>query len=170
MRESPILSLRWEQKSIEPEALRFWSNKLNHEIRCHKYQQYQFLRQWSELKEYCNGRGIRLIRDMPIFAALDSAEVWSLPELFYLNAGGRPTVVAEVPPDYFSTTEQLWGNPLYRRDVMAAHGHEWWIDRFRAARALLDIIRVDDFRGFEKYWEVPGTEMTAMNGRWRPQS
>ena len=160
----------WEDdvRRREPEALRFWSKKLNHEIRCHKYQQYQFFKQWSELKQYCNRRGIRLIGDMPIFVAPDSAEVWSRPELFHLDAAGRPTVVAGVPPDYFSRTGQLWGNPLYRWDVMAVHGYEWWIDRFRARRALLDIIRVDHFRGFEKYWEVPGTELTAMNGRWVP--
>ena len=94
---------------------------------------------------------------MPIFIALDSAEVWSHPEMFYLDDSGRPTVVAGVPPDYFSKTGQLWGNPLYRWDVMARDGYAWWIERFRATRDLVDIIRLDHFRGFEKYWEVPGT-------------
>jgi 4-alpha-glucanotransferase len=160
----------WEDevRKRQPEALRFWSNKLNHEIQCHKYQQYEFFKQWSELKKYCNERGIRLIGDIPIFVALDSAEVWSHPEMFYLDASGKPTVVAGVPPDYFSKTGQLWGNPLYRWDVMAEDGYAWWIERFKATRALVDIIRLDHFRGFEKYWEVPGTDTTAMNRQWVP--
>jgi len=160
----------WEDdvRRRQPEALRFWSKKLNHEIQCHKYQQYQFFKQWSELKKYCNERGIRLIGDIPIFVALDSAEVWSHPEMFYLDVGGKPTVVAGVPPDYFSKTGQLWGNPLYRWDVMAEDGYAWWIERFKATRALVDIIRLDHFRGFEKYWEIPGTDTTAMNGQWVP--
>jgi 4-alpha-glucanotransferase len=143
-----------------------WSSELNHEIRHHKYQQYQFFKQWSELKKYCNERGIRFIGDMGIFVALDSAEVWSHPEMFYLDDNGRPAVVAGVPPDYFCKTGQLWGNPLYRWDVMAKDGYQWWIERFRATHTLVDIIRLDHFRGFEKYWEVPGTDVTAMNGRW----
>lgn len=160
----------WEEdvRGRQPEALRFWSEKLNPGIRCHKYQQYQFFRQWSELKKYCNECGIRLIGDMPIFVSLDSAEVWSHPGMFYLDSHGKPTVLAGVPPDYFSTTGQLWGNPLYRWDVMAARGYEWWIERFRATRALMDIIRLDHFRGFEKYWEVPAGNPNAMNGRWVP--
>ena len=103
---------------------------------------------------------------MPIFIALDSAEVWSRPDMFYLDATGKPTVVAGVPPDYFSKTGQLWGNPIYRWDVMAREGYVWWIERFRATHALVDIMRLDHFRGFEKYWEVPGTDTTALNGRW----
>jgi 4-alpha-glucanotransferase len=155
-------------RARRPEALRFWCDKLAREIRCHQYQQYQFFRQWSELKEYCNRRSIRLIGDMPIFVALDSAEVWSRPDLFHLDDRGRPTVVAGVPPDYFSETGQLWGNPVYRWDAMARDGYAWWIDRFRALHALVDIIRIDHFRGFESYWEVPGTATTAMKGRWVP--
>lgn len=147
-------------------SLERWNKKLDHEICCHKYQQYQFFKQWSELKKYCNERGIRLIGDMPIFIALDSTEVWAHPEMFYLDTSGKPTVVAGVPPDYFSKTGQLWGNPLYRWDVMARDNYAWWIERFRATHTLVDIIRLDHFRGFEKYWEVPGTDITAMNGRW----
>jgi 4-alpha-glucanotransferase len=160
----------WEEdiQKRHPKSLEHWSKKLNYEIYYHKYQQYQFFEQWSELKKYCNEHGIRLIGDMPIFIALDSAEVWSHPEMFYLDDSGRPTVVAGVPPDYFSMTGQLWGNPLYRWDVMARDGYTWWIERFRATHALVDIIRLDHFRGFEKYWEVPGTDITAMNGRWVP--
>ncbi len=158
----------WEEdvRKRQPESLERWSKKLDREVRCHKYQQYQFFKQWSELKTYCNERGIRIVGDMPIFVALDSAEVWSHPEMFYLDTGGKPTVVAGVPPDYFSKTGQLWGNPLYRWEAVAKDGYSWWIERFQATHSLLDIIRLDHFRGFEKYWEVPGIDTTAMNGRW----
>jgi len=160
----------WEEdiRNREPKALKRWSKELSQEIRCHKYQQYQFFRQWSELKKYCNTHGVKIIGDMPIFVALDSAEVWAHREMFYLDDNGNPTVVAGVPPDYFSRTGQLWGNPLYRWDVMARDGYSWWIERFRAARNLIDIIRLDHFRGFEKYWEIPATSSTAINGRWVP--
>ena len=104
--------------------------------------------------------------DIPIFVARDSADVWAHPQLFHLDERGNPTVVAGVPPDYFSATGQLWGNPLYRWDVMAASGYDWWVQRFRAAFELVDMVRIDHFRGFEAYWEVPGDETTAINGRW----
>lgn len=158
----------WEEdvRRRQPKSVERWSKNLNREILYHRYQQYQFFKQWSELKRYCNEHGIRLIGDMPIFVALDSAVVWSHPDMFYLDASGKPTVVAGVPPDYFSETGQLWGNPLYRWDVMAEDGYAWWTERFRATHALVDIIRLDHFRGFEKYWEVPGTDIIAMNGRW----
>jgi 4-alpha-glucanotransferase len=160
----------WEAdiRSRQPEATERWTRKLAPEMRCHQYQQYQFFKQWKELKKYCNQCGIKLVGDIPIFVALDSAEVWSHPEMFYLDESGQPTVVAGVPPDYFSKTGQLWGNPLYRWDVMAQDGYRWWIERFRAARTLVDIIRLDHFRGFEKYWEIPGEDTTAVNGRWVP--
>jgi 4-alpha-glucanotransferase len=160
----------WEEdiRRRQPKSLEHWSKKLAHEIYYHKYQQYQFFKQWSELKKYCNERGIKLIGDMPIFIALDSVTVWSHPEMFYLDDSGKPTVVAGVPPDYFSKTGQLWGNPLYRWDVMARDSYAWWIERFRAARDFVDLIRLDHFRGFEKYWEVPATDDTAINGRWVP--
>ncbi len=158
----------WERdiRGRQPKSLEHWRNKLADQIHCHKYQQYQFFKQWSEIKKYWNERGIRLIGDMPIFIALNSAEVWSTPEMFHLDNNGRPTVVAGVPPDYFSKTGQLWGNPLYRWDAMARDGYAWWIERFRATHGLVDIIRLDHFRGFEKYWEIPGTDTTAINGRW----
>lgn len=160
----------WEEevRTRRPEALESWRGRLEHGIRCHKYKQFQFFKQWGELKDYCNRGGIKLIGDMPIFVALDSAEVWSRPDLFHLDDRGMPTVVAGVPPDYFSETGQLWGNPIYRWDVMARDGYEWWIERFRALHALVDIVRVDHFRGFESYWEVPAADRTAMNGRWVP--
>ncbi|MFU8796568.1 MAG: 4-alpha-glucanotransferase [Dehalococcoidia bacterium] len=158
----------WEEdiRARRPEALGYWREKLDREIRCHKYQQYQFFRQWREFKDHCNRRRIRIIGDMPIFVALDSAEVWSRPDLFQLDDRGMPTVVAGVPPDYFSETGQLWGNPIYRWDRMARDGYGWWIERFRALHTLVDMVRVDHFRGFESYWEVPATDSTAINGRW----
>ena len=160
----------WEEdiRRRQPESLKRWNRKLDHEIRHHKYQQYQFFKQWRELRKYCNEHQIRFIGDMPIFVALDSAEVWSHPRMFYLDDGGKPTVVAGVPPDYFSRTGQLWGNPLYRWDVLAKDDYAWWVERFRAIRDFVDIIRVDHFRGFEKYWEISATDTTALNGRWVP--
>ncbi len=162
--------IMWEEdiKRRKTESLEMWRKKLSHEVQCQKYVQYQFFKQWSELKKYCNDHRVRLIGDIPIFVAFDSAEVWSHPEMFYLDAGGKPLVVAGVPPDYFSKTGQLWGNPLYRWDLMAREGYVWWIERLRAIYSLVDIIRLDHFRGFEKYWEVPGTDTTAENGRWVP--
>ena len=160
----------WEDdiKLRRTAAVKRWSKKLAGEIRCHKYQQYQFFKQWSRLKKYCNDRGIRLFGDMPIYVSLDSDTVWLHPELFYLDENGRPTVVAGVPPDYFSETGQLWGNPIYRWDLMAQDGYAWWIERIQATLSLVDIVRLDHFRGFEKYWEVPGGDTTARNGHWVP--
>jgi 4-alpha-glucanotransferase len=122
--------------------------------------QEEFFRQWCALKRYCNDRGIKLMGDLPIYVAKDSADVWARPELF------RFDVVAGVPPDYFSATGQLWGNPIYRWDRMKEDGYAWWVERMRAALHLFDLVRVDHFRGFEAYWEVPEGEQTAVNGRW----
>jgi 4-alpha-glucanotransferase len=132
------------------------------------YTQWLFFRQWVALKNYANQHGIKIIGDIPIFVAYDSADVWANPELFFLDAAGNPTVVAGVPPDYFSATGQLWGNPLFRWDVLAEQGYAWWIERVRAALTLVDIIRLDHFRGFAAYWEIPAGETTAVNGRWVP--
>jgi 4-alpha-glucanotransferase len=150
----------------EPEALEHWTRTLSDEIRCWKFWQFLFFKQWKALKQYCHARGIQIMGDIPIFVARDSADVWSHSQLFHLDERGNPTVVAGVPPDYFSATGQLWGNPLYRWDVMAASGYDWWVQRFRAALELVDLLRIDHFRGFEAYWEVPGHETTAINGRW----
>jgi 4-alpha-glucanotransferase len=136
------------------------------EIEAHKLWQYEFFYQWSNLKAFCNQYGIRIMGDIPIYVAHDSADVWAHRELFYLNADGRPTVVSGVPPDYFSATGQLWGNPIYRWNRHAATNYAWWIERFRAAFRIFDVVRLDHFRGFEAYWEVPGGEPTAVNGRW----
>ena len=159
---------KWEPQvaARQPEALTHWEAVLSEPINTRKYVQYQFFKQWSELKTYCHARGIQMMGDIPIFVAHDSADVWAHPELFHLNADGNPSVQAGVPPDYFSATGQLWGNPLYRWEVMAETGYAWWIDRIRSTLKLVDIIRLDHFRGFEAYWEVPGSEKTAVNGRW----
>jgi 4-alpha-glucanotransferase len=150
----------------DPQALSDWTKKLALEVEAFKYWQFEFFQQWEELKTYCHERGIRLMGDIPIYVAHDSADVWAHPELFYLDDQGRPTVVSGVPPDYFSATGQLWGNPIYRWSLFAETGYKWWIDRFRASLALFDLVRLDHFRGFEAYWEVPASEKTAINGLW----
>ncbi|MDK3162024.1 4-alpha-glucanotransferase [Kamptonema cortianum] len=133
-----------------------------------KFRQWQFFRQWTDLKNYAHSKGIRLIGDIPIFVAHDSSDVWGNPELFSLDEKGYPTVIAGVPPDYFSETGQRWGNPLYRWDVMSYDGYAWWIKRLKATLAMVDYVRIDHFRGFEAYWEVPASEPTAVIGRWVP--
>ncbi len=150
----------------EPSAIASLSAELAAEIRFHQFLQYVFFRQWGAVKAYANERGIQVMGDLPIFVAYDSADVWANPELFHLDASGHATVVAGVPPDYFSETGQLWGNPLYRWDVMKQQDYRWWIRRLGQAMALYDLIRVDHFRGFEAFWEVPAGEETAINGRW----
>jgi len=132
----------------------------------HQFIQYEFHRQWRELKRYCNGRGIAIIGDIPIFVAHDSADVWANRNLFDLDEAGNPLNVAGVPPDYFSETGQLWGNPLYRWDELERSGYVWWIDRVRAAIRMTDIVRLDHFRGFEKFWRIPAGSPTAAFGAW----
>lgn len=161
---------RWERPiaAREPEAVPVWRERLAPRINFHIYLQYQFYTQWTNLRRYANERGIQIMGDLPIFVAHDSADVWAHPELFYLDDAGNPTVVAGVPPDYFSITGQRWGNPLYRWDRLAQTGYAWWIERFRAALSLVDLLRLDHFRGFQAYWEIPGDEETAIKGRWVP--
>ena len=130
------------------------------------FRQFLFYRQWDSLHKYANGLGIKIIGDIPIFVAHDSADVWADPQLFHLDENGQPSVVAGVPPDYFSPTGQLWGNPLYRWDIHAEDGYSWWLKRLRAVLKQVDIIRLDHFRGFAGYWEVPGDAETAIDGRW----
>ena len=138
------------------------------EIGFWKFCQWCFLRQWSKLKQYANERGVRIIGDVPIFVAYQSADVWAHHELFELDENGLPTVVAGVPPDYFSKTGQLWGNPLYRWDVHEKTGFAWWIARMQHALKLFDLVRIDHFRGFAGYWEIPADAATAIHGRWMP--
>ncbi len=135
-------------------------------INRHLFRQFIFFKQWRALREYTRENGIRIIGDAPIFVAYDSADVWAHPELFYLDKKGQPTVVAGVPPDYFSKTGQLWGNPLYRWDLHKVTGYSWWLDRLSAILQMVDVIRLDHFRGFAAYWEIPFGKPTAEVGRW----
>ncbi len=150
----------------DPEALNGWQEALSSEIGYHCFVQYIFEQQWQRLHRYASEKGISIIGDLPIFVGHDSADVWSNQELFYLDPLGQPTVVAGVPPDYFSPTGQRWGNPLYRWDLMAENGYRWWIRRLSRVLSQVDEVRIDHFRGFVNYWEVPADEPTAINGRW----
>ncbi len=147
-------------------AMKQWGAQLAGEIENHKFQQFLFYKQWLELKAYANSHGVKIIGDIPIFVAYDSADVWSNPELFYLQKDGSPSVVAGVPPDYFSVTGQRWGNPLYNWEKLAADNYGWWVRRIHMNLVQADIVRIDHFRGFEAYWEIPASEPTAVIGRW----
>lgn len=149
-----------------PKALNKARKDLQQQIATQKYFQFQFFKQWGWLRTYAAQKGIQVIGDIPIFVAYDSADAWANRDLFYFDERGNPTVIAGVPPDYFSPTGQRWGNPLYRWDVMAAQNYGWWIERIKAALKLYDFVRIDHFRGFEAYWEVQASEPTAINGRW----
>jgi len=156
----PRLALR-EPRQIARQRL-----ELAELLRYYKFVQYVFARQWNALRATCNAHEIQLIGDLPIFVAQDSADVWARPELFQLDKTGHPLVVAGVPPDYFSETGQLWGNPLYRWEAHAHEGFAWWISRLKAVLDRVDLVRLDHFRGFEAYWEVPAGSETAATGRW----
>ena len=163
-----VLWTQWEPDIAlrKPQAVAAWREKASNEIRFHKYVQFQFFRQWQALREYANAHGVQMMGDIPIFVAHDSADVWANRDLFYMDERGEPTVIAGVPPDYFSPTGQRWGNPLYRWDLMHERGYAWWIDRVRHTFNMVDILRIDHFRGFEAYWEIPAKEPTAVVGRW----
>ena len=158
----------WEPEfaSREPTALARAREQLREEIEAQKFYQFLFFKQWFALKTYCNDRGIKIVGDLPIFVAQDSADVWTSPDQFKLDQDGRPLVVAGVPPDYFSATGQLWGNPLYNWERMEADGFKWWIERVRATLKVVDMVRVDHFRGFAACWEIPGGDKTAERGQW----
>ena len=149
-----------------PEGLDAARERLKEQILAVEYWQFEFFRQWNALRAYARESGIRVIGDIPIYVALDSADVWINREYFQLSEDGQPLKIAGVPPDYFSATGQCWGNPIYRWDRLTQTGYRWWIDRFRAALNLYDAVRIDHFRGFEAYWEIPGGETTALRGRW----
>ncbi len=153
-------------KLREPEALETEKRRLDDECFAEKFYQFLFFKQWNALKTYANEKGIKIVGDVPIFVALDSADVWHNPREFKLNADGSPKVVAGVPPDYFSKTGQLWGNPIYDWEQMRADNFRWWIARVRHTLKMVDIIRIDHFRGFAAAWEVPGADKTAENGEW----
>jgi len=150
----------------ETQALKKAAEELHDCIDFHKFTQWCFNRQWNALKKYANDRNVALVGDIPIFVAYHSADVWAYPDQFRLDKNGVPIVVAGVPPDYFSKTGQRWGNPLYRWDVIKETKYRWWIERFRKTFSLFDLIRIDHFRGFESYWEIPEEEETAVKGRW----
>jgi len=158
----------WEPLLVrrDPTAIEAAKRELSEQIDAQKFYQFLFFRQWFALKADCNRRGIKFIGDIPIFVAHDSADVWTNPDQFKLNEDGSPIVVAGVPPDYFSTTGQLWGNPLYNWERMLADGFKWWIERVRATLETFDIARIDHFRGFAACWEIPGGDKTAERGRW----
>lgn len=156
-----------ELRAREEDALAAARQRLAGELRFQRFLQLEFDRQWQDLRDHAHACGVRLMGDLPIFVARDSADVWSHQDLFHLDAEGRPTVVAGVPPDYFSATGQLWGNPLYRWGVMRERGYEWWIARLRHTFERFDAVRLDHFIGFARYWEVPGRHTTAQHGRWR---
>ena len=160
---------QWPDESIrkhEEQACKLYREELKDEVDLFRFIQYLFYSQWKELKAYANENGIEIIGDLPIYVALDSSDVWANPHWFYLDEENMPIEVSGVPPDAFSETGQLWGNPLYRWDRMAENGYGWWIDRVGGAFRLYDVLRIDHFRGFESYWAVPASEKTAMNGHW----
>ncbi|MEH2348237.1 MAG: 4-alpha-glucanotransferase [Nostoc sp.] len=159
----------WEPEFVKrkPEALAQVEDRLNGDIFYYKFVQFEFFRQWSDLKSYANMRGIDIIGDIPIYVSHDSADVWANPDIFCLDEEtGVAAQMAGVPPDYFSATGQLWGNPVYNWEELQKQDFKWWVQRFEAMLDYVDIIRIDHFRGFEAYWSVPKGEETAMNGKW----
>lgn len=161
---------QWEDDDIRlrksPEVLEHYRNLLRDDVELFIYLQFLFFKQWNKLKEYVHSLGIDIIGDLPIYVAMDSADVWAEPQFFQLDEYCIPTDVSGVPPDYFCEDGQLWGNPLYRWDVMEADGFGWWLRRIDGVGKLFDIIRIDHFRGLESYWAVPYGDPTARNGRW----
>jgi 4-alpha-glucanotransferase len=166
--DRPWTQWRPDLRLRDSHSLRRWARENANALNFHRFVQFVFFRQWHRLREYANARGIHLIGDIPIFVAHDSSEVWSHPQWFHLDELGHPTAVAGVPPDYFSATGQRWGNPLYRWDRLAADGYGFWVERLRGLLELVDVVRIDHFRGFAGYWEVPAEEATALKGRWVP--
>jgi len=148
------------------EALEGLRNQLHERVEMQKFLQYLFFQQWNSLKGYCNQRGIQIFGDMPIYVEFDGVDVWTNPVLFMLDNDKRPLAVAGVPPDYFSETGQLWGNPIYRWDVLKDTGYAWWIQRLQHNIKLFDLVRIDHFRGLIGYWEIPSGEVNAIHGRW----
>ncbi len=158
--------LSWPEEVRGRGGLEGWKERFRGEILREEFYQFLFFRQWQALKGYCNQKGIRIIGDMPIYPSFESADVWANPSIFKLTEDMRPAFVAGVPPDYFSPTGQLWGNPVYDWDRLREDGYRWWIERIGHNLRLYDMVRLDHFRGFVAYWEVPAGQDTAMNGRW----
>lgn len=160
--------LEWDTdiKFRKADAIRYYKDKLKDEIEFHKFLQFIFFDDWMELKSFANRNGVEIIGDIPIFVAMDSADTWSNTDIFMFDDNLTPTKVAGVPPDYFSATGQLWGNPLYDWDKLKATNYAWWVERVRMSLKMYDYIRIDHFRGFAGYWAVPYGSETAVNGRW----
>lgn len=151
----------------EPDALAAKSKELNDDIQYHRFLQFKFFEQWKALRTYANHKQIKIVGDISIYVCYNSADVWANPNCFKLNRDTlEPTYIAGVPPDYFSATGQLWGNPVYDWDYLKKTDFDWWINRFRATLEYVDIVRIDHFRGFEAYWQVPAGEENAINGEW----
>ena len=164
-----VMWAKWPDRVVrrrQPAALERCRRELDGEIRYHLFCQYLFFRQWFALKRYCNGLGIRLFGDMPIYVAEDSADTWTHPEAFQLDEEGVPKRVAGVPPDFFSADGQLWGNPLYRWFSLRLHGYGWWVERMAAMAKMYDIVRIDHFIGFANYYSVPQGAPNARTGKW----
>lgn len=155
-------ALRRRQSAALKAARSVQADRIEH----HRFRQFLFFQAWRALKRYANAKGVRLIGDIPIFVSSDSADVWAHPEIFQLDKHRQPVAVAGVPPDYFSATGQLWGNPLYDWDALRAGGYRWWVERFRATFEQVDLARLDHFRGFEAYWRIPAGKPTAEIGEW----
>ncbi|MBN2221678.1 MAG: 4-alpha-glucanotransferase [Vallitaleaceae bacterium] len=164
-----VMWTQWDKEIAFPtdDVKKKWTKKLAKGVKYYKFLQFLFFKEWFALKDYANSKGISIIGDIPIFVAFDSSDVWGSKELFYLDQEGHPVVVAGVPPDYFSETGQLWGNPLYDWEKHKEEGYKWWINRIHMNLKLVDVLRIDHFRGFEAYWAVPYGETTAINGEWR---
>ena len=160
----------WAQyiKNRENAAMEHYKNELADDIEYHNFIQFLFFKQWGDVKRYANENGIKIIGDIPIFVAADSSDAWANPEIFLFDKERKPVKVAGVPPDYFSATGQLWGNPLYNWEKLKDTNYSWWVERVRANLSTCDIIRIDHFRGFEAYWAVPYGDDTAINGQWEP--
>ncbi len=161
--------IEWDEglRLRKPETIAEYRKKLADEIEFYCYQQYLFSAQWQKLKAYANKKGISIVGDIPIYVAFDSADTWANPELFQLDEKNYPIAVAGCPPDAFSATGQLWGNPLYRWEYHEETGFEWWIRRLAHCFKLYDVVRIDHFRGFDEYWSVPYGDKTAQNGEWK---
>lgn len=165
-REGPWMDWLEELRDRREKALRQWESRCRAEIEKERFIQYLFFKQWMALKQYCNGKKIQIIGDLPIYVNDDSADVWLHPEIFKLGADRRPAAIAGVPPDYFSATGQLWGNPVYDWQALQASGYQWWRQRMQHNLRCFDKVRLDHFRGFVAYWEVPAGEKTAILGQW----
>lgn len=157
-----------EIRRRDPDALAACRSEMKYEVAFHYFLQFTFFEQWNKLRNYARKKGVEMIGDVPIYVPQDSADVWANQHLFDLDEEGQPRFVAGCPPDYFSEDGQMWGNPIYRWDIMKAEGYVWWLKRLEAAAQMYDVIRLDHFRGFESYWAIPGDSKTARTGSWQP--